>query len=282
MAKVDRLGWAAGIYFVNHGSRIGVRVTDRHILSPIRRRLPPGWRPTRSSVVDCLYSLVAGEEGARSRVRRHNLLYVGSSLLARAVDLDEVLEVLESDLHFRVALLARRRVFVHAGAVGWQGRAIVVPGASGSGKSSLVAALVRAGATYYSDEFAVFDTRGRVLPYSKPLYLRQTDGERRRKISAETLGGRAGSKPLPLGLVAVTEYRSGARWRPRRMSPAESMLQLLANTVVARIRPELALNVLHRAVPGAMALKGKRGEAEDVVGPLLRHMAAGAFSDRSR
>jgi hypothetical protein len=31
-----------------------------------------------------------------------------------------------------------------------------------------VAELVRAGATYYSDEFAVLDSRGRVHPFPRP------------------------------------------------------------------------------------------------------------------
>ena len=38
-----------------------------------------------------------------------------------------------------------------------RGRAIVIPGRTFSGKSTLVAELVRAGATYYSDEYAVED-----------------------------------------------------------------------------------------------------------------------------
>ena len=60
---------------------------------------------------------------------------------------------------------ARNRIFIHAGVVGWQGRAIVIPGRSFSGKSTLVAALLQAGATYYSDEFAVLDGRGYVHPF---------------------------------------------------------------------------------------------------------------------
>src|ERR687894_479249 len=45
------------------------------------------------------------------------------------------------------------------------GRALVRPGPSLSGKTTLVAALVRSGAAYLSDEFAVLDPEGRVHPY---------------------------------------------------------------------------------------------------------------------
>ena len=65
-----------------------------------------------------------------------------------------------------VANYAPDRVFVHAGVVAWRGRALVLPGTSFAGKTTLVAELVRAGAIYYSDEYAVLDEQGRVHPYS--------------------------------------------------------------------------------------------------------------------
>ena len=64
-----------------------------------------------------------------------------------------------------MAAETRERVFVHAGVVGWKGHAIVIPGRSRSGKTTLVAELVKAGAEYYSDEFAVLDAEGRVHPF---------------------------------------------------------------------------------------------------------------------
>ena len=41
------------------------------------------------------------------------------SCLATSSDLDVVLDRLESELHFQTAIHARRRLFVHAGVVGW-------------------------------------------------------------------------------------------------------------------------------------------------------------------
>src|ERR671929_229610 len=114
MAKIDRLGWAAGLSLISYGVRVGVRVN-------------------------------------------------------------------------------------HAGVVGWQGRAILIPGRSFSGKSTLVAALVRAGATYYSDEFAVLDERGRVHPFPKKLSMRLEGSARPRFAPVEELGGRRGTTPLRVG-----------------------------------------------------------------------------------
>src|SRR5262249_36872029 len=111
MAKIDRLGWAAGVSFVSHGVRFGVRVNEPGVLPAVRDRLPPGWKPAASSVVEGLYSLRVAGSGARAGVRHFNLLYAGNARVARALDLDEVLQALEESLDASVAALARRRVF---------------------------------------------------------------------------------------------------------------------------------------------------------------------------
>lgn len=63
--------------------------------------------------------------------------------------------IVESWAQLTVATLAKGLVFVHAGVVGWRNRAIVIPRRSLSGKSTLVLALVEAGADYYPDEYAM-------------------------------------------------------------------------------------------------------------------------------
>ena len=249
--------------------RVGIRVNRPEVPEELLGLLPPGWKPAATPVVEELYSLKIAGEGTRPGVRHFHLVYCNAGRISRTTDLTDALMALESDLHLYVAKSARRRVFVHAGVVGWQGRAIVLPGRSFAGKSTLVAALVRAGATYYSDEFAVFDEQGRVHPYARPLSLRQADLARPRRLRPEELGGRAGRQPLPVGLVAVCGYREGAKWRPRRLTEGQAALALLENTVPARTRPQAVLSTLHQVVPQARLLKGSRGEAEDVAQALL-------------
>jgi hypothetical protein len=72
------------------------------------------------------------------------------------------LGILDAELRMYIALNAPEHVFVHAGVVGVGERAIVLPGRSFAGKTTLVAALVRAGAEYWSDEYAVLDADGLV------------------------------------------------------------------------------------------------------------------------
>jgi hypothetical protein len=197
MLKLDRLGWTAGLTFRSFGVRFGVRSDSPRALERIEQYLPPGTRAASQGVVERLYSLRLGdnERGARRGLRRFNLLYANHVLLARTDDAEELFERFESDLQLSVAEAARRRVFVHAGVVGWKGKAILVPGRSFTGKTTLTAALVRAGATYYSDEFAVLDTEGRVHPYLKPLSVREGGTHRQRKIGVEELGGSSATKP---------------------------------------------------------------------------------------
>jgi hypothetical protein len=273
MEKLDRLGWAAGLSFVSYGLRIGVRVNEPELMDRILPRLPPGWKPSPAHVVHYLYSLRQGGATRAAKVRRFNLLYSGVARIGRTESIEELLETFERELHSYIASWAPRRLFVHAGVVGWRGRAIVVPGESYAGKTTLIAALVRAGATYYSDEYAVFDSRGRVYPFARPLQIRERGELRPRKCSPGDLGGRSGHKSLPVGLVALTEYRAGARWQPRALTPGKAVLALLPHAVPVRFRTQTALETVTQVVQHALILKGKRGEADATAKALLKRLA---------
>lgn len=266
MDKIDRLGWAAGINFISYGLRIGVRVNDPAIIDKVIEQLPPDWKPATSPVVDRVYSIIAGGEGARPGIRRYSLVYANANRIARTPELFQALDAFESDLQLYVAEEAPRRVFVHAGVVRWRGKAIVIPGRSFSGKTTLTAELVKAGATYYSDEYAVLDGQGRVHPYRRRLSVREKGHlEKPKKYAVELLGGRSGIKPLPVGLVIVSKYKPGAKWRPQQISAGEGALALMANTVSVRRQPETTLATLRKVVARAPIFKGTRGEARQVI-----------------
>ena len=231
--------------------------------------LPPGWKPAAWPVVDRMYSVIVGGTKPGERLRRFHIVYSDAFRLARERELEPALAALEVDIRHQVSAMAPRRVFVHAGVVGWRGRAIVIPGRTFTGKTTMVAALVRAGATYYSDEFAVLDPRGRVHPFAKPLSIRRDGTYVGDDIAVAELGGRAGSRPLPVGLVAVAPYKANGRWRPRRLARAEGALALLENAVPARLDPSRVVSTLSRAVASATILKGSRGEADGIAEALL-------------
>jgi hypothetical protein len=269
MDRLDRLGWTAGVAFEAYGVRLGVRVNDARTLDHVIRRFPPGWKRSSSPIVDWLFSLWLGE--SKGRVRQFNLLYAGILRRARTLDREQAFDTLEADLRQTVAAHARGCVFVHAGVVGWNDQAILLPGRSCSGKTTLVRELIRAGAVYYSDEFAVVDARGRVHPFLKPLSIRE--GERTERRDVKELGGENGERPLKAGAVIFTEHRAGARWRPTRQTSAMGLLEMLRHAVPVRRRPKATLSALEKLVSRAVILKGPRGEAAQTASAVLDRAA---------
>jgi hypothetical protein len=239
-----------------------VRVNDPRVIEELRSRLPFGARPSRSKRVDCVISLRVGPQ-RRSSIRSFHILYVDGTAATRSLDLHEVVAAFSSAAQLAVAEHARKCLFVHAGVVEWNGAAILIPGRTYTGKSTLTLALVQAGARYYSDEYAVIDESGRVHPFPRPLSIRGPNGVEPHHLSS-------GTNALSAGWILLTSYRDGAHWRPRSMTPGEALLALLANTVQARRRSGTVLRILHRAVENAIALKGVRGEAKDVAAYFTR------------
>lgn len=257
-----------GVYVSVYGVRIGIRTNRPGILEHLVNCVAPGWKYIRSADVDRMYFLVVTEPGLGSSQSPYRL-YADHQMVDQCDDLERAVLSFESDLDAFVAVNSPKRIFVHAGVVSWKGRAIVIPGRSHSGKTTLVSELIRAGAQYYSDESAVFDLRGRVYPFLKPLFIRDRDGTRR-KHSPEALGATGGRRARPVGLVVVTRYRPGARWRPRLLSPGQAVLALLSHTPCARERPGLAIRTFAEVASTAHILKGTRGEADAVAQDLLR------------
>lgn len=61
-------------------------------------------------------------------------------------------------------MLQRRHLVLNAGAVSVGGRGLVIAGVSGIGKSTLAAALMKAGHSVVSDDVCVLDDHGRIIP----------------------------------------------------------------------------------------------------------------------
>lgn len=261
--RLDRLAWTAGACFRSHGLRVGVRVNRADLLPELLARLPPDVRPAASPVVDRIFSLWAAD-GAR--------VFAGAECRARTRDVDEALAVLEAEIRRGIATAAPRRTFVHAGVVGWRGRAIVVPGVSRSGKTTLVAALARRGAAYLSDEYAVLDAAGRVHPFAKPLSVRPPSGCDRHasRVAPAELGAVVGRRALPIGLIAFATHRPGATWAPAALTQGHAVLEMLRHAVPARLRPEAVLEALCAATATARVLQGERGDADETAAALLR------------
>jgi hypothetical protein len=257
-ANVDT---AHSIAFEAFGVRIGVTADPAELLDRVAPLLPPGSRACSPTAVEVAFGIVADEDGSYRLTREDSPVVVG-------VDLDFALMLLDGQIRISVGLHTPNRIFVHAGVVAHEGWALVLPGLSFAGKTTLVVALIGAGATYYSDEFAVLDEHGLVHPYAKSLSIR--DRERAQSDhKVESLGGIAGAEALRIGAVVFTKYRAGAEWKPTRLSPARAALAMLENTLPVLTRSEEAIRAIKRAIDGAVLLEGDRGEAGAVAPELL-------------
>jgi hypothetical protein len=268
--QADDVEWMAGRHFSAYGLRLGLRANDQAAFAAALLAVPLSWQAAAASEVDVLYSLRADTAPPQSGAHQ---LYCDSALIACSHDLASVLVSFTQHAELLTAYQAQDHLLIHAGVVGWQGRAILIPGRSMTGKTSLVRALVAVGATYYSDEFAVLDQHGLVHPYPVPLSIRGMHGLPVQKTPVEKLGGQVGITPLPVALVVVTAYQPQARWRPAALSSGRALLALMDNAVAARREPSYSMPILRAALTEASAVQSKRGEAGAVARALLRRMS---------
>ncbi|HXC24103.1 MAG TPA: hypothetical protein VNU28_05915 [Solirubrobacteraceae bacterium] len=250
------------------GVTVAVTADPQHFAA-VSDFLPPRARPARHPPEHGRFALVKDttDDGLLNVV-------CDEKPVAGPFDLRLALGILDAELRMYIALHAPEHIFVHAGVVGVGDRAIVLPGRSFAGKTTLVAALVKAGAEYWSDEYAVFDSDGLVHPYPKPLSVRIDDTRVTEERPVESLGGRAGDRPLPVALIAFTTYRPGVAFAPRPCTTGEGAIKLLEHSIAARSRPEQVLAAVRRAASEAVILEGDRGDAEEAASALLSRQPA--------
>ncbi len=102
---------------------------------------------------------------------------------ALPLPLSQGLLVAEMAMNLQVALGERRFLLLHAACVERDGRALILTGESGSGKSTMSALLMEAGWRFLGDEFVLIDpATGQARPFPRPVSLKNA--------SIETLAAR--------------------------------------------------------------------------------------------
>jgi len=251
------------VSLTSYGLAIDINVDDATVLRRMSSVLPP----------DYVDRAAGGRVDVELAVRgRHPHLDVvdADGIHARGVGRTRALHVVDTRLRLAIALRAADRIFIHAGVVTLGERALLVPGRSFTGKSTLVAALIEAGATYFSDEYAVLDAEGAVCPYARPLSLRSPDGRSSESVRGEALGSPAPKGPAAVAMVVATRHRPGAHWAPTPMPVGDTALALLSNAVAARSRPIETMQAISAAARGALGWRGERGEAQPSARAMLR------------
>jgi hypothetical protein len=162
------------------------------------------------------------------------------------------------------AVIHRMKTFraVHAGAVLIEGKALLLPGSTHAGKSSLVAELLRRGASHFSDEYALIDNEGLIHSYPRPLLLRN-GGPLQSLVLPEELNASFAAHPAPIGWILALNYDPGVAWNIHCMSQAEAVMLLLRNTPHQLEHSPEMIDFFLRAAANADCYEGQRGEGAE-------------------
>jgi hypothetical protein len=142
-----------------------------------------------------------------------------------------------------------RYVAIHAAAAAYEGRAVIMPGPPGHGKTTTVASLVRGGWDFLTDEVTLISKEdGLVHPFPRPLSIspgsiRLLQGLKGQippvpasyrhydhHVAPEDLRPGCLSGPVPTAFIVFPAYERGAATTLAPISRAEALLELLKGT----------------------------------------------------
>ncbi len=258
---LKRVKWNCCFGFETFGVKIGIRSNNLELLERIKLGLPD-LLPVEIKQLDFAqteyhFSIY------KPRQERRKFYIKKETEDESPIRIDnDSFDALDSKIRLTVAEFAKDFIFLHAGAVGYQGKAIIIPARSFSGKTTLVAELAKRGMEYYSDEYAVIDPNGFVHPFAKKLSMRGIISDYEQvDIAVEEMGGTKGQRPIKVGLILVSKFKKNSKFKPKLISSGEGIIESIANSVSIRQNPKLVLDVLSQITSSAKILKMNRDEA---------------------
>lgn len=162
--------------------------------------------------------------------------------------------MLSDRIVFNVADKTEQAHCLHAAAVASQGKAILIPAKSGSGKSSFTCWMVQAGFDYCTDELILLNnhvSKNKSLRYVyRPIQIKphgidaitpllnnqiKHTGNMVNAITVDMLGGDCcEQQELDAGLFVFPRYDKDAGFEFEKLSPAEAGMNIMSNHVNAR------------------------------------------------
>jgi hypothetical protein len=167
-------------------------------------------------------------------------------IVHEASNLDEAIAMLMWHVNREAAASRPDLLMVHSAAAVWEGQAILLPAREESGKTTLVAGLVRAGMGYLTDEAAALDLDADVVhSYPKPLTIEAGSWTALADLEPGTDAGRmptqwlvdprairadAVADAVPVGLVVSPRYEPGAPTTLAPLRRSETIAVLVENS----------------------------------------------------
>ena len=205
----------------------------------------------------------------------------GDAWSAHAADDAQLLFLLEKDVTVELQKLRRDLYFLHSAALERDGRAFLLVGESGAGKSTTAWALGNAGFRYLSDELAPIALEsGEVQPYPHALCLKSDPPDsfplpptvlrtaRTIHVRAGDLPGGICAEPTRLSVILFVGPRS-ERPSVRPIRAAEATARLYAQALNALAHPDAGLDPAVSLATGAMCFELSPGRLDETARALV-------------
>jgi hypothetical protein len=235
--------------------------------------------------VTCAYSVVGGEPGATGFT-----VYAGQQVVGQTATTNGVISLLLWDLNRRAVASSSRFLPVHAAAVSFAGKAVLVPGPSGTGKTTLAAGLVKSGCTYLTDEVVAIErSTGEVVPYMKPLAIKEGSRAALSAVGIECVSrldeesepwyvepdqqaAVAVARRCPPGFIVLLRYSEGAPTTVASL-PRSAALVALAQSSFQTLHPgSRGLELLAKVARRCRCLELRSGDLAAACHRLLESM----------
>lgn len=182
----------------------------------------------------------------------HYLLREGRREIYGGGDYYELAYALINEIIYQVIVDNNSGLAIHSGALSINGRGVLLPGQSGSGKSTFSAWLLSRGWNYLTDELVFLDLVEKTIdPLTRPLSLKSgsipiikdmvpcpsdavIEGPAGMMVPHRLFSSNFSRKRPPLALVLFPQYEENAQTRVTKMSGALGCARLLECYVNAR------------------------------------------------
>jgi hypothetical protein len=219
---------------------------------------------------------------------RHIDVYRDDLAVLRRASRELALAHLAWEVNQGVVAESGGRLLLHAAAAEQDGVVVLLPGPQGSGKSTVVAGLVRAGLGYVTDEAVAVDrSTATIEPYPKPIALDASAlsalgdpwpgpdpdghawlGQRLvapQSIRPDAVSGDGGA----VHLIVLPTFRRGQRTTIEAISRSEAAVSLAQNAFNFETSGRGALKLVARLVRESECYRLEFGELDDACGLVL-------------
>lgn len=244
------------------GTVVRFRADDERLPNLLSLFLPPSAFYGSDDLVKIEYTIAPNSNNnSYIGLRNHRQITTAPTFIS-------VLQEVITDLQVMVARKIKDRVFIHAAVVALDGKAIILPGKSGVGKSTIASALIRSGAHYLSDEFALIDPLGMVHPYARNLAIKSPDFGVKR-LSPEALGGVTFQGAAAPAAIVFSHYNPKGDNVLKTLSRSELILTILPHCLGIRSQVSETLSSLEALSKRAKGYFVERNEADEFARKLL-------------